>query len=258
MITPPVQFPSVFKDGIDFALSASVLAIGVIACFFFFIEWLKHKHHKFLLYWSLGFLGIYWFQIPAILFHAGASFTLSDFNLFYSISFPLAFIGLVAIYKGIRSVGFLKPGWIKNYHLWIWMILSLAVFGTYVYLFGSAPDNYVIEFLVVFLFFLPVYFLNMYGLIQWKRDWKAVATKTINAGIVLMFVGLLIGLSENFLALRQILMYPPQFWFLAVASSRVMYLLQSVGMVFMITGFFFTHHGFKRMKSEDVKSIAGV
>ena len=69
-------------------------------------------------------------------------------------------------------------------------------------------------------------------------------------GIVLMMGWAVMGIVGNVLAIKRLLAYPPQFWFIALAQFELMFLLQSVSMLLLILGFLFVHKNcFRNLKN---------
>ena len=71
-------------------------------------EWFRHKRHGFYILWSIGILSLGAFQLPFLLANAGARFTLTTFNVFYAITAPLSFLGLLLIYAGLLPISSFK------------------------------------------------------------------------------------------------------------------------------------------------------
>lgn len=224
-----------------FYFSTTTLILGIVGGLYLFIDWLYHRRqHKFALLWSIGLFALYWFQVPAILASSGASFTLTDFNRFFSVAFPTAFIGAVLIYAGILSV--LKPPNQKKIsrYLLLWAILALAVFALY-FRQTTTITTYIPLFATLFLFFLPIHILIVLVAWRWSRrkDWPK--TKICSFGIALIIGSFLLAIVQDLFALYKGFSFPPEFWFLAIANSPALFFMQATGTILLLAGFFFVH-----------------
>lgn len=225
-----------------FYFSITTLIVGTLGSLYLLYEWLKHKRrHKFYVFWSVGLFILYLFQIPFILVNSGFHLTVTDFNAFYSVAFPLTFLGLILIYLGIRSVSPPRnPKRLKLY-LFFWFVLSLLVFSFYFIVRSGYVEDYTIQFLVIFLFFIPTYFLNLFALSRWFKRKDLHKTKLASFGIIIMMLGIFSGLLQAIIAIPKILAYPPQFWFLALTEFKLLFFLQSLGVLLLLFGFLLVH-----------------
>ena len=89
-------------------LPALALALGVAASVYLVILWWqcrgKSEHAKGLLFWAIGLFLMYWFQIPAVLIGSGKIITVTDFNFFFALTFPITFLALIFLYFGILQI----------------------------------------------------------------------------------------------------------------------------------------------------------
>ena len=88
-------------------ISSSALVLGIIVSIYFVIWWWQHRdgrHALSLLYWAIALFLFYWFQVPAILAGFGRVVTVTDFNLFFTLTFPITFVALILVYVGILSI----------------------------------------------------------------------------------------------------------------------------------------------------------
>jgi translocator protein len=262
---PALTFPAVFLGGPDFYFSLLVLAIGVAACVYFLIEWFAHGGHHFLLFWAFGFLALYWFQIPTVLANAGVGFALPDFNLFYTISFPLGFLGLLAIYFGIRSAWPAGSADAVEYRIVLaWLAVALALLWGYLAA-GSAVATHLLASIVILFFFAPAGLLVLTALRKWYKVLPAETGIAARAGIVTMAVAVVVGFIQGFLLYARILSYPPAFWFVAISNFSFAFVLQAFGLLLLLLGFFLVHHDYRKVRRAEAagraagrtKAIAG-
>lgn len=225
-----------------FVFSLTVLTLGVVIGLYLLLEWFRHgRQYKFPLYWAIGLFLFYWFQIPFILANAGVRFTVTDFNLFYALTLPTIFGGLMLIYLGILSI--LQPPNAKKIKFWlsVWFVACILFFFYYLVIKGGVIDNHSSVFVVNLLFFVPARLLILFALFKWLRLQSWQKTKATILGIVLMISWAVMGIAGNVFAIKRLLAYPPQFWFIALTEFKLMFLLQSVSMLLLIIGFLFVH-----------------
>lgn len=225
-----------------FYLSLAVLVIGILGGLYLFLEWLRHgRQHKFPLLWGNGLLLLYWFQIPFILVNAGVRFTITDFNFFYAFALPTTFGGLVLVYLGILSV--LQPPNSKKIKFWLslWFVACILFFFYYFVIKGGIITDYSSVFIVNLLFFVPARLLILFALWEWLRLQSWEKTKMTIMGIVLMISWAIMGIAGNVFAVKRLLAYPPQFWFIALLEFKPMFLLQAISLLLLVLGFIFVH-----------------
>jgi len=223
-----------------FYFSLVTLVLGVVGAIYLLVEWLYHRRErKFALYWSIGLFLLYWFQIPAILSHASQSFTLTDFNLFFSFAFPASFIGILLIYSGILSVT-RAPSQKRNMALVIWAVIASTLFSFYFanqHIITSHTSSYIL----IFLFFVPLQVLILFELWRWYKKDDLLKTGAGYFGIAILASSFFIRFFLSFFALDKILKYPPSFWFVAIANSSTLFVLQVLATLLLLVGFFFVH-----------------
>lgn len=225
-----------------FIFSIAVLTLGVVIGLYLLLEWFRHgRRYKFPLYWAIGLFLFYWFQIPYILANAGVRFTVTDFNLFYALTLPTIFGGLMLIYLGILSI--LQPPNIKKIKFWLslWLAACFLFFFYYFVIKGGVIDNHSSVFVVNLLFFVPARLLILFALWRWLRRQSWQKTKMTIFGIALMMGWAVMGIAGNVLAIKRLLAYPPQFWFIALAEFQLIFILQSTSMFLLILGFLLVH-----------------
>src|SRR3989344_4401053 len=153
-----------------FVFSIAVLTLGVVVGFYLILEWFRHgRRHHFPLFWAIGLFLFYWFQIPFILANAGVRFTVTDFNLFYALTLPTIFGGLMLIYLGVLSI--LQPPNAKKIKFWlsVWSMACILFFFYYLVIKGGIIDNHSSVFIVNLLFFVPARLLILLVLWKWLR-----------------------------------------------------------------------------------------
>ncbi|MGO8818231.1 MAG: hypothetical protein ACLQVG_26605 [Terriglobia bacterium] len=210
-------------------------------------EWFRHKRHGFYILWSIGILALGAFQLPFLLANAGARFTLTTFNVFYAITAPLSFLGLLLIYAGLLPISSFKGRLRINIALTLWFLASVAI-TAYIFLTeGGYFTNHAIQVLPPLLFFLPLQlliFFTLYNLLQrpWAQNpWCA-------AGIITQLCAVGLSLVLAAVAVREVLLYPPQFWFTAVGFNSPIYLLEGGSVLLLLIGFLMVHTHYRKIK----------
>jgi hypothetical protein len=221
----------------SFYFSLTVLTAGILSGLYLFYHWWRHKEHKLALYWAAGLFLQYWFQVPAILANARIHLILSDFNLFYSIAFPLLFLGTILIYCGILSVVPPKNTKKTTVFLAAWVLLSFLIFGYYFILMKGHATNRITLFIPSIFFFLPLYGLILAALWRWNAIQDYAKTKFTVIGLFLIAISFLMKTIGHFMVLYRIWSYPIELWFMALVNFNAIYLMESFSTLLLITAF---------------------
>ena len=225
---------------LDFYFTLSVFLASLILSTKLFIEWCRHRPRcKFLLAWAIGVLLLYWFQIPLILGNAGIRFTLTDFNLFFSLAFPMTFAGLALIYAGLRFVS--RELDHSAFYLSAWLVLCLALFAFFSLIKDGVQTDRVSLFVTNLGFFIPIRFLILHAAWKWFRQEQA-ASQRFRFGLSLIMVFAFIGILGNIIAIPRILAYPPQFWYIALTNFRLLFLSQLGSLLALLVGIGLIHN----------------
>ncbi len=223
-----------------FYLSLLVIATSFFGSLYFFIEWLRHgRQQRFALFWSLGLLSAYLFQIPILLANYGLRFFLGDFSLFFAITFFAAFIGNLLIYEGVlfatrshacKSYPYLVPA------------LSLSVLFSAFYAWGkdSAMTSFV-PLINIIVLFLPLFVLTMIKLRRWYGDPSLFKTRLGKWGIGILVAAFCVKILQSLFIVFQFLSFSTAFWFLALADSPVIFFSQILSTLMLLVGFLFMH-----------------
>jgi len=231
--------------------SLAPLIIGVLVSFYLFAEWLKHgRRYAFPIFWSLGLIILYLFQIPAIVSNAGLKIVLTDFNSFFSLAFPIAFFSYLLIYLGILSAT--KPTTYRKLYkyLLLWFALALAFYAFYFAgdkIFESRAPLYA----SILLFFLPLHLLTLFALLKWYRKQAWTKAWLVKSGIMLMAAATLTGVFRSLFVFKGISLYPPHLWFI-VLSSKTIFVAQTIGLLLLVVGFIFVHRNCFKDSGKDL------
>lgn len=221
-------------------LPAAALALGILLSGIFFIEWLRHQKfsRRFLLYWALGLFLIYWFQVPAILAKAGKAVTVTDFNFFFALSFPITFLALVFFYLGtIDILGIRLPRWAKI-TLGAWFLFAIVFFAYNFIIQKGVISTYALPLVGNILIYLPIRTLIILTLVRWF-----ITVPRLTLFGVLGAAGIAgesaLGLLRNFLIIKNVLIYPPSQWYRVLSDLDIFFVLQSLSVIVLVFGFYF-------------------
>lgn len=232
-------------------LPATALLLGVLLSAIFFIEWLRHQKfsRRFLLYWALGLFFMYWFQVPAILAKAGKVITVTDFNLFFTLSFPITLLALIFFYLGILDILKIRMSQWAKVVFWIWFSSAFLFFGYHFIIQGGIISTYSLPLAGNIIFYLPIRTLIILTLARWF-----LTVPRLTLWGVLGAVGIagesVLGLLRNFLIIKNVLIYPPSMWYRVLSDLQIFFILQSLSVIVLVFGFYF----FYRMYLDPVRN----
>jgi hypothetical protein len=228
----------------DFYLSLLALATGIGGGIYFLSEWVRHgRKYRFLLFWAVALFCLFLFQIPSIFFNGHAGGIVTNFNLFFSVTLPISFLGLVAEYLGILSLA--RPIGTKTYLLFFaWLLAGALYFASY-FAPGRTFTSHLPLYGAIVLFFLPIHFLNLWALYVLHRGTRQIRSAVYSLGLGALLISFLSGLGRNIVFLRGFAIYPASFWFLAL-QSEWLFLLQLSGTLFLLVGFVLIHRNYFR------------
>lgn len=224
-------------------LSSLALTLGVMTSVYFFLWFVRHKdgrHTYSLLSWAFALLLMWWFQIPAILAALGKAITVTDFNLFFTLTFPITFLALLLVYIGILQISGILLGKKQKIALSVWFLSAVAFFVYHLILNKGYIQTYLlplggnVAFYIVIRVLIILTILRLLSRAEMKNIYGFVG-----AG-ALLTEGVL-GLARNFFVIKQVLIYPPQFWYFAIADSRFFFITQTVSIILLVVGFYFLH-----------------
>jgi|GEM_PF-4181758 len=231
-----------FEPNPEFFLSSGGLLLGTLGSVYFLMEYLRHRREsKFLLYWAIGLLLLFWFRIPIILLNAGVRFYFSGFHAFLAAAFPLALVGLIFLLAGVNSVHpFINKRKVSIF-LILWLILALAFFAAlFLGPFPLVKSNFSVL-VVNLLLFAPVRLFLLYAIVRWLINWWRSIDAFGRIGIVMLVFGTSLGALQHFIVLPRLLVIPTEFWFIAIGSFDVNFIVEIFSMMFLLLGAFLAH-----------------
>ena len=231
-------------------LPSLALALGVAASVYFIIRWWRNRdgqHTRALLFWAIGLFLMFWFQVPAILIGLGKVVTITDFNLFFSLTFPITFLALMLFYLGILQIsGFDLNKKIKVL-LFSWFALAILFFGYSFVLNKGVVSTYFLPLAGNIAFYLPIRTMILVIAIKllFRPEMKTVSGMLGTLGIA---AESMLGLARNFFIVDRVLRYPPQFWYVVIADSRFFFITQTLSIIILVFGFYFLHRAYHRLR----------
>lgn len=223
-----------------FSLSFSVI-VGLYLLAKFFIQ--KTRPRAYLLYWSLGCLGLFWFQLPVIFASAGKNLVLSDYRWFLSAAFGVSFLSFDLIRIGLVKAYELSDRKIKM-PIYLLRILaaSVAVWGLF-----SNPFAFpkFVTMSAALLFFLPIHFLlgqRSYNALTQRRD-LPFEQKLALGGLM---VGSSLMIAQDLLVAYLIKIFSTGTLFFGLISSKPLFLLQALSTIFLLL-LFISYRPFRKL-----------
>lgn len=211
-----------------FSLSFSVI-VGLYLLGKFFLE--KTRPRTYLLFWALGCLGLFWFQLPVIFASVGKNLVLSDYSRFLSAAFGISFLSFDLIRIGLVRAYNLKD---KKIHVliyvWRFSAAGLAFWGLFNNPFAFPKF---LTMAAVFLFFLPLHFLL--GL----RSYNALTEQTdLPFEQKLALAGLILGsafmIAQDFLVANTIRNFSTGTLFFGLISNKLLFSFQAISAILLL------------------------
>ncbi|MEK7195543.1 MAG: hypothetical protein AAB655_02520, partial [Patescibacteria group bacterium] len=214
----------------------------------------------FLPLWALALFMMYWYQVPAAIVGLGHTITVTDFNFFFALTFPVTFLALMLVFVGIIDIFEYKIGKKSKAMLLIWFLSAIAFFSYYFITREGIIDTYLLPLGGNMIFYLPMRALII--LVIWKRlSGAANRNLYMTIGSVLIVMESILGIIRNSLVIENILIWPPQFWYAVLSSSKFFFVTQSLSIILFVAGFYLLHIAYYRTRDHigDVKTphIAG-
>jgi len=94
---------------------------------------------------------------------------------------------------------------------------------------------------VIFVFYLPIQITLSYSIFHWFKTKTRVETTRARIGIFVMLVAAVLQTIVSVVYFTELIDYPNELWFVAVLSSRIIPLLQSINIIALISGIFLVY-----------------
>lgn len=236
-------------------LSLFSFGLGLLCSAYLFYEWLKHRRvHAFPLFWSVGLLIFNIFNVPTVWANIKPPINISDWIGFYTLTIPLVFLGWILIYIGVIHVRSLSEKHRLAERLFFGWFLASLIF--YYFRFSlEPPKGYILSFVGIMVFFLPIHILALISLWRWLRAKGKYIDRRIRAGIAVMIVALIVSVIRYFITINSLINYPPKYWFLSIISFDMVFILRNVVVVLLASGFFLVHKYYFFEDSKDETAL---
>ncbi len=231
-------------------LPALALFFGVISSVYFLVLWWRHcseRHARAYLYWALALLFFYWFQVPAILVSLGKTVTVTDFNLFFALTFPITFLALMLVYLGVvRMFGF-EISKSKKIILGIWFVTAIIFFAYQFILQQGIIQTYALPLGGNIAFYIPIRIVIILSILKlfYETNLKKALLIPGALGVIAESV---LGLARNVFIIINVLKYQPQEWYLVIASSKFFFITQTMSILLLVFGFYFLQQAYHRAR----------
>lgn len=234
-------------------LPSLALALGVATSTYFLAYWWRHRdggHTRSLLLWAIALFLFYWFQLPAIFVGLGKVITLTDFNLFFSLTFPITLLALILIYLGILQMAGIRLSRPKKIFFFVYFALAVLFFSYYFISRKGIIEDYALPLVGNIAFYLPMRLLIIFTIAKITlRTEFGNAYGTLGAAVIIS-EGIL-GLIRNFIVIKTVLAYPPHFWYMAFSGSKFFFITQTISVIFLAFGFYLLHLSYHHLYSSD-------
>lgn len=226
------------------ALSSLSLILGISSSICLLVWWYK-KHHSWQggrapLFWALALFLMYWFQIPALLSSLKKVIIVTNFNLFFVITFPLTFLALIFLYLGLLQIFKIQLERKQKYIFFIWFFSALFFFAYHFIVYKGIIETYALPLVGNIAFYIPIRGLIIFTLIRWL-----IMSKTKSAcgvtGASFVIAESIVGLWRNFFIIKNVLFYSPSLWYMVIAYSQPLFVTQAISIILLVIGFCFLH-----------------
>jgi hypothetical protein len=231
------------KYNVEFYFGFFAFVFSILVAGYYIIDW-EHYHSKqaghVTLLWGIGSFLSFWFAIPFLIANAGLPVVVTDYHPLFSVMIPLAFLGTLLIYRGIRSLS--NPGGKQlDLGLAVWFFASAIYFG-YFFFHLEVVASYAAMIFGVAVFFMVLFAAMLISLVAWYKRIDLHQFPYTGIGIVLFSGATLLQLASCVAALFSIMRLPPQLWFAALMATATPYVLQSVSVLMLTCGQYYLHH----------------
>ena len=230
-------------------LPVLALTLGVATSVYFTVLWWQcrgsSEHAKGLLFWAIGLFLMFWFQVPAILIGFGKTITVTDFNFFFALTFPITFLALILFYFGILRISWVSLS-MKSKNLFFgWLGLAIFFFSYQFIVNKGIISTYLLPLGGNILFYLPVRLIIVFAVIKLLSQ-PGIRTPSGIFGVICILGEMALGAARNIFVIKNVLRYPPQFWYIVLSGSKFFFTTQTLSVILLTLGFFFLHRAFHR------------
>lgn len=235
-------------------LPSLAFVFGLTASIYLVVwRWL-HKsdaHARALLFWAISLLLMYWFQVPAVLVGLGITITVTDFNLFFALSFPVTFLALMLLYLGVLQIKQIALSRKKKMLLFMWFAAAIIFFAYYFIINKGIIETYVLPLGGNIVFYMPMRLMIIAAAVKLLLR-PEMRTPAGISGMAAVIGESVLGLARNVFIINKVLLHPPQFWYSVISDSQFFFITQALSIIMLAFGFFFLHlvcHRLEQKKS---------
>lgn len=220
---------------------------GLVSSSYFFLVWKKNRGRPhYLLLWALGLFLMYWFQVPIILTNLGVLVTVTDFNFFFAITLPITFLALALMYRGVAEALGTRLSPQRRALLWAWFAFAAIFFSYHFIARKGVIEVYSLPTVGNLFFYIPLYFIIIVTTARWLL-YASIRTASGVVGAIAVIVASALGIIRNFIIIENVLVYPPQFWYVVLTSTREFFALQTASIILFVLGFLLLHRRFRTL-----------
>lgn len=232
----------------SFYLSLITVMGGLFGGIIFLVLWLRNRERPFSLFVSLGMFLPSLFEAPFILANWGIQLAVTDYNLFYAITIPLAFAGTVLLYVGLWFIA-QKPDFKTLMYATAAWVFVCVLAANYVFLArGGIMTNHFFHLASILLFLLPIHLLLLKLALQLIRE-KVAFESDSALGFTVIAVSFVFMIAGDVISIPHTLSYPPWLWFIAASTFDELFLLKITNTIILLVGFLLIHKNYRRVSS---------
>ncbi|KKT29277.1 MAG: hypothetical protein UX18_C0038G0009 [Candidatus Azambacteria bacterium GW2011_GWC2_45_7b] len=233
-------------------LPALALILGVFLSAYLVKQWVGHpteRRPRFFLFWAAALFLMYWFQIPMILANLGRAIRVKDFNLFFALTLPIAFLALVFLYIGLVDILEIRLKSSTKFLLTGYFLAAVIFFAYHFIARGGIIETYSLPLIGNLVFYLPIRLLIIFVLAKWLMGRPTAPNLDSILGAAGIMGESVLGIIRNILIIKNVLAYPPEFWYVVLVNLRIFFILQIASLFLLILGIFFLHREYCRRQS---------
>src|SRR3989344_5323097 len=227
---------------------ALALVSGLISSAYLLVSWYRDKERpRFLLLWAAGLFLMYWFQIPVILTNSGRAVTVTSFNLFFALTLPIVWIAIFCLFMGsIAVLGHRLKGR-QKVAICAWFLAAVIFFAYHFITRKGVISTYSLPIVGNLIFYLPLYILIIATFLKKMVRFSFDTTWRFFLGAACVMSASILGIVRNFIVIKNILEFPPEFWFLVLTGQKIFFMLQTTSIILLVAGFTLLHRWYYKL-----------
>lgn len=241
------MIPSI-KWGVENYLGLFGLGVSFVASSYLLYYWFKHhKRQAPIFLWAISGVLFYVFLIPFISVNFHGTIVIAEMFSFFILTIPLVFLGWVLVYWCIVQMKSAATG-IRSTKLTIFLTLwVLASFIFYAFRFSSEEYGKFLSIIGILAFFITIHVLILHALWKWFKAERRPRNMWVGMGILFIAGAIILSIVRYLMILNDLVQLPQTFWFLAIASFDMVFILRSMVIILLAIGFImvYRHYLFK-------------